>query len=172
MRTPLSGHRQSILTNQNPPLVSQLQREAFVEKALWNNISTPQIITVARDKLNMSERACRRLITSIRARWQEEHEERRRYYKLTAMYRLHDTISEAKRDKKWGDVIAAERLLAQLQGTLEPVQHQVEFTFKQAVADYLSNLTEEELLRLNDEYEDLQRSKAALEAHGEPIGAR
>lgn len=59
--------------------------------------------------------------------------------KMAAIESILDAINGAKNEKLWGTAIQAERLLAQIQGTLEPIKLEIHEVRKQALVDYLDS---------------------------------
>lgn len=63
-----------------------------------------------------------KLMAQIRAEWDEEDAERRRYAKAMAERRILRAISEARSDKKHTAVANLEKVLMMIQGTAEPLE--------------------------------------------------
>lgn len=148
------------LTRPNQLLL--MQREAFVEKLLLDNRPFEVIAQLASHQYGLGRFQVRRLINQIQARWEQEQQERRRYYKLSAIYRIHDTIAAARKEKNWSAVLKGEQLLMQIEGTAEPIQVSVEFNHRQAVSDYLNNLSDQDLQELAAEF--------SIDTEGETVG--
>jgi hypothetical protein len=77
-----------------------------------------------RDGFNMSEREVDRTIALVRAEWEEESEDTKRYAKEAAQRRILTEIEEARRDKAHTALANLEKVLMQIQGTAEPIEIQ------------------------------------------------
>jgi len=135
---------------------------------MLDGVADQVVIDVVSRQFDKAEATIKDDIKHIRRRWTEEDDEQRRTYKSSAMRRIQGHISEARKDRAWGAVSSLERLLAQIQGTLEPVQVNVEFVARQALADYISNLSDEELDALELEQKELERKAAMFERGMDP----
>ena len=152
----------------NPATISRLERTLVIERMMLDGVADRVIIDFAARRFDKTENTIQSDIGVIRRRWVSEDDEQRRTYKSGAMRRIQAHISEAKKDRAWGAVSSLERLLAQIQGTLEPVQVNVEFVAKQALADYISNLSDEELEALTLEQKEIERKAAMFDRGIDP----
>jgi hypothetical protein len=152
----------------NPHVISKLNRTLVVERMMLDGVADQVVIDVVSRQFDKAEATIKDDIKHIRRRWTEEDDEQRRTYKSSAMRRIQSHISEARKDRAWGAVSSLERLLAQIQGTLEPVQVNVEFVAKQALADYISNLSDEELEALALEQKEIERKAAMFDRGIDP----
>jgi hypothetical protein len=100
-------------------------------------------------------------LNAVRAEWVEQDNEHRAEAKSTAVRRILGHIRGAKADKAWGAVASLERLLAQIQGTMEPIQLEATVTVRNAVFDYLNALSEDEMDSIVAHMDEVER-KAAL----------
>lgn len=149
------------MVNPNGPTGSRTKRLLVVERMMLDGVADPIIQEVLSRQFDKSESTIKGDIHKVRNRWGQEDDEQRRTYKSSAMRRIQSHITNARRDKAWGAVSSLERLLAQIQGTLEPVQVNVEFVARQAFADYITNLSDDELDALTLEQKEMER-KAAM----------
>jgi hypothetical protein len=147
----------------------RVQREMFVEKLLMDDTPNDLIIAAAEQQFGIGMRATQYLIQTVKKRWEQETADRRQYWKDMAIRRLMHTIKGAREDRKWGDVVAAERLLSQIQGTQAPVEIKAEFTYAQAVADYISNYTDDELNDMIAQYNDMKRRASVITVQAEQV---
>jgi hypothetical protein len=101
----------------------------------------------------MHELETRKLLAEVRSSWQEEDAESARHYKSAAIRRLHRHIAAAKLKNAWTAIAMFEKILAQVQGTLEPIQVSItaEARVAQAVLHVLGESDPEQIRRLVDE---------------------
>jgi len=71
---------------------------------------------------SMSEKEVDRTMAIVRAEWDEEESEQKKYAKATAVRRLLREIEEARERKNYSAIANLEKVLMQVQGTSEPLQ--------------------------------------------------
>lgn len=144
----------------------QLERSMAIEQLLIAGVSRSRISTLMAQRYGLTDGQVRGHMERIKARWISEEKENRAMYKETAMRRLYGHIAEAKKAGNWASVAQLERLLAEMQGTREPVEVAVNVgsTVVEAAAHVLSGLTPEKIAALVSE----QRRLLAL-AEGKPV---
>jgi hypothetical protein len=126
-------------------LANVRKRTEFIENLLVAGISPSRIARAAREQLGMKSSSVNTYIDRIRERWAEEERGSRPYYKQQAIRRIYGHISQARAEKNWSAIAQLEKLLADIQGTKEPitVQIDVDATVKEAALHVIANLTPE-----------------------------
>jgi len=75
-----------------------------------------------RPGFGMTEREVDRLIVSVRAEWDEEETEQKRYARAAAVRRLLSEINQARSERSYNAVANLEKVLMMVQGTAEPIE--------------------------------------------------
>lgn len=101
----------------------------------------------------------RRLIAKVRERIEAEHESNRGVWKAQAITRISREIRDATAKNQWGAVVGLERLLADIQGTREPILVDVNVRVQAVVVRVIANMSKEQMDGLLDEYDELSRYK-------------
>jgi hypothetical protein len=113
------------------------QRREAVANLLVSGYSRDRILEVmtqatVRDEkgkerpgFGLTEREVDRLISNVRAEWDEETTELKRYAKDAAVRRILRHINEARNTKAYGAIANLEKVLMLIQGTAEPLEVQV-----------------------------------------------
>lgn len=135
------GERRGVVVS----LVEVRKRTEFIENALVAGISASRITRAARDQFGMPAPSVKNYIARIRERWAEEERDSRPFYKQQSIRRIYGHISAARAEKNWSAIAQLEKLLADIQGTKEPiaVQIDVDATMKEAALHVIANLTPE-----------------------------
>lgn len=143
------------------------ERESEIERLMIAGVSQSRTENAMRDRHGMSRHAVQSAMRRVRQRWVEEERENRPSYKNTAMRRLLGSIAEARGAKNFAAVAQLERLLAEMQGTREPIEMNVnvETTLPEAALQVAAQLTPERFDALVAE----QRKLRALAAAKIPI---
>lgn len=104
---------------------------------------------MARDH-GMTVHAVSALLSQVVKGWADEELERRPQWKRAAMRRMHGHIAAARGAKNWSAVAQLERLLAQMQGTLEPLEINVNLdaTVRESVINVVAMATPERIDQL------------------------
>jgi hypothetical protein len=146
---------------------------AFVEDLIVQGASIGQIIRLARKPknsggLDIGEKRTRKLIERVKETHAREDAEARQEWKAAQIRRLHEYRRQASGvrnpDGTWKvepdhkAIIAYERLLAQICGTLEPVELKVDARYTEAMLTVVGTLTNEDAAALLAE----AREQAAL----------
>lgn len=135
---------------------------AFVEDLIVQGASVSQIIRLARrpapSGLNIGEKRTRKLIERVKETHAREDAEARAEWKAAQIRRLHEYRRQASGvrnpDGTWKvepdhkAIVAYERLLAQVCGTLEPVEMKVDARYTEAMLTVVSTLTNEDAAAL------------------------
>lgn len=142
----------------------------FIEKLLIAGIAIARIESACRDQFSMPKSAVSKCVEQVHARWADEERSNRLHYKTQAMRRLYGHVAEARKDKNWAAVAQLERLLADIQGTKEPleVQLNVDATISEAVLHVVANLSPERRVALIEEQRRL-RALAARTVDAEAV---
>ena len=95
----------------------------------------------------MTRRATDKLARLVYQQWHQEDTDRRPHQKQAAIRRLQDHVLGARKAGNWNAVMQGERLLAQIQGTLEPVEVHinVDAEIRETVAVLLTQLPQERI---------------------------
>jgi hypothetical protein len=130
-----------------PSPVESVERRKVLLHLLENRVSRDEQRTVMSARFAMKPGAVDRLRGILEAELLDSDRELLPLTRAKQVGRLHAHIQGARRDKSWNAVAALERTLAQVQGTLEPVQVQVsvEATVRDAVGAVLSGLSRPQL---------------------------
>lgn len=133
-----------------------------VEQLLTSLASPSQIETICRQEHRIGKRRVQTLIKRVFARWNEEDAQNRPAWKSAAMRRLNRWIIAASgRQDTSGNWIAKpdfptlarmETLLADIQGTREPVKISVDVRVSAACMSVIAGLSAEQVDKYLDEY--------------------
>lgn len=139
------------------------ERSEAIERLLIAGVSPNRIKTLAQTQYGMSEGATRGVVERVRRRWAAEEQDTRATYKATAMRRLYGHIAEARAAKHWPAVAQLERLLAEMQGTKEPMEValNINAALGESAARVVAQLPPEKLAALIAEQRELRRLAAA-----------
>lgn len=107
------------------PPEERRERDDAIERLLVAGLNRTRINSAMAERYGMSRSAVDNAIRRVRARWVEEERENRPSYKAAAIRRLVGHVAEARQAKNWASVAQLERLLAEIQGTREPMEVQV-----------------------------------------------
>ena len=151
-------------------VAQQRERSTAIEQLLISGVSRSRIEGLMRERYEMSSGAVRGVIERVRRRWAEEERESRLHYKEMAMRRLYGHIAEARKAANWPAVAQLERLLAEMQGTREPMVVEVNASalLTESAAHVLSQMTPERRGALIAQQREL-RALAASAAATRPV---
>lgn len=137
-------------------------RKTLLELML-NRLPRHDCERVMQGKHGVSRQQMLSLTREVEAALLEQDRELVPLLKQKQVERLHRHIVRASADKSWNAVVSAERLLAGVQGTLEPVQVQVsvDVSTRDAVTRVLASLPAERVVQLADEQHRLERGESA-----------
>lgn len=143
------------------------KRLDFIEKLLVAGVNTGRIESACREAFNppMPKTSVAKYIEQVRARWAEEERTNRVHYKAQAMRRLYGHVAEARKAANWAAVAQLERLLADIQGTKEPVEVQlnVDATVTEAVLHVVATLSPERRRAMIEEQRRLRELAQRVE---------
>jgi len=130
-----------------PSQVESVERRKVLLHLLENRVSVDEQRAVCAARFAMKPAQVDRLRKLLEAELLESDRELLPLTRAKQVGRLHAHIQGARRDKSWNAVAALERTLAQVQGTLEPVQVNVsvEATVRDAVGAVLAGLSRPQL---------------------------
>lgn len=146
-----------------------------VEQLLVAGIPVSRIEKEAKQRWGLTAARTKRLIDRVRARWAEESRAERPHWKAQAIRRLYGHIAKARGEGQWNAVAAFERLLAEMQGTKEPVEIQlnVDATVTEAALHVVSRLTPEKRAQIVAEQRRLRElAGRVVETSGAEVGTR
>lgn len=161
-------------TREKPLSQREAMRLAFIERLFVEGIPEARIFTLARrptqptdDKpagLGIGYDKAKRLLGVVKERLVRESESLRPTNKAAAERRILGDIQAAKAAKNWAAVRGFESLLADIQGTKDPIRVDVSVTQRSAVVHLIGNMTDGEFTELVDEYEELEARATLAEA--------
>lgn len=139
------------------------ERELEVERLMIAGVSQTRIEGAMRDRHGIGKSSVHSTMARVRRRWAEEERENRPSYKNTAMRRLLGTIAESRSAKNFAATAQLERLLAEMQGTREPIEMNVnvETTLPEAALQVAAQLTPEKFAAIVAEQRQLRALAAA-----------
>lgn len=143
------------------------KRETLIEELWFQCVDERRIIAIAKRELDIGPTATRVVLARVRERCQREHEENRVAWKHQAVERISREIRDAKKESAWGAVASFERLLADIQGTREPLRVDVNVAVNQAVVHVIGSMSAEQMQLLLEEYNEMERRAKALPVHAE-----
>lgn len=144
-----------------------------VEQLLVAGIPVSRIEKEAKQRWKLTAGRTKRLIDRVRQRWAEESRAERPHWKAQAIRRLYGHIAKARGEGQWNAVAAFERLLAEMQGTKEPVEIQlnVDATVTEAALHVVSRLTPERRAQIVAEQRRLRElAGRVVETSGTEVG--
>ena len=140
------------------------KRTALIEGLLISGVPMTRIEDQARQLHQMTKSQVGAYIARIRETWAAEEAGNRAHNKAQQQRRLYGHISAAKADKNWPAVAQFEKLLADIQGTREPLEMTVTTTtLTEVTMKVVSGLTPERRGQLLARHRQL----LALAAKGE-----
>jgi hypothetical protein len=138
-----------------PPTLSRLEhaeRKKLMHQLVLNHVPFDSITQTFRNRYqtSVSVAAIRRLKDLVERELIDMDRELIPLLKQKQVSRLHEHIIKAKAANSWNAVVSAERLLAQIQGTLVPLQINVnvEATVRESVAHVLGGFSKAQLMAL------------------------
>lgn len=137
----------SLSARRKPGVFEIAERRRVALGILANNVPREMACELLGRQFGMTRGASRRLLDKITHELVDADRESLPLVKAKQVSRLHAHIVDARRDKSWNAVAALERLLSQVQGTLEPMQLRVnvDVQVRDAVAGFLSSLSRPQL---------------------------
>lgn len=152
-------------------------RRAAILGLLSNHVDRDEIVLQMRGRFNgsrlndgtqttsMTKAAVHRLVREVESQFHELDKEQLPLVRQKQIARIRDDIRLARKDKSWNAVAALERLLAQVQGTLEPptLNINVNAEIRDSVSGVLAQMTPEAI-------EQLAYEQLALMTHAETHG--
>ena len=132
------------------PKSEVIKRNQAASALLAGGASREEIDHQLAIEFSMTSRAVGVLLTRVVKNWSDEEVERRPHMKRAAVKRMHSHIASARAAKNYGAVSSLERLLAQMQGTLEPIEINVNIdaTVRESVINVVAMATPARLEQL------------------------
>lgn len=161
----LPGHAPHPRRAQPLSPAQEKKRRATIGALLANCLSERDIVAACLDpkaELGFARASqVRRAIVAMKDEWAQQDVEQQGRNKAAATRRVLTHIQRAVAEKKWAPVAQFERLLAELQGTLEPIRIEVDVTQAQraALAGAIAAMNPEQVIALAQ----LRREIAAAE---------
>lgn len=152
-----------------PEKAQELEMRKVLREMVVGGIAFPNIAVEMGKRFQYTARQTLYQLNKLRRELLTEHDEARIAYKATAIERLMGHIHGARRDGAWAAVKGLESLLADIQGTKQPVevQHTVEAHVQHTVQAAVAQLSPEQLVKLADEHRRLE-ALPPIEATAEP----
>jgi hypothetical protein len=154
------------------PITAEQSRRRFqlVERLLVSDVSPAELARICREELDMSGPAVERTKTKVLQAWGSADAELRSVRRLQARKRLLRIITRAMKADDWRAAIAAEALLAKIDGLVSErmrvdVHDGMADRVNGALASVIGSLTEEERDRMLAEYDELQARAARAPLH-------
>lgn len=144
---PGSGAKRAPGTRRKPNVFEVVERRRIVLGLLANNVPHAMAKEMLGRQFGMSRAAAMHLLEKVQNELIDADRESLPLVKAKQVNRLHSHIVDARRDKSWNAVASLERLLSQVQGTLEPMQLRVnvDVQVRDAVAGFLQSLSRAQL---------------------------
>lgn len=141
----------------------RLERRKVLSALLSANVGRTVCDAVLAEKFDMTKPAVGKLCNLILESWTEEEADMRPHYKRIQVRRLTSYIAAAKSQRNWGAVASFERLLAQITGTLEPIEVRVsgDIQVRENLLLMVEQMTPARLLALADRARRLHALPAA-----------
>lgn len=103
------------------PQESRKRREAC-SQLLATGVSDDQIEAIMGHNFDMTPEQTKKCINDVYQRWADEDGHRGKYQKQAARRRIYSSLKGAREDRKWQAVAQLERVLSEIEGTIEPVE--------------------------------------------------
>ena len=128
----------------------RLKRSQLISALLANGTDHTNIYAICAEQFGMTKQATTRMCGRVLDTWAQDEEAQRPQYKRAAMRRIHGHIAASKKAGKWSSVAQFENLLARIQGTLEPLEVNVnlEATVRESVLHVVSSMDADRLHEL------------------------
>lgn len=123
----------------HPTAENLFRLDSVLEQMMLHNHSVTAINRLAQKEFGAGPAVVAKRREIIRQRWVEEYDEQRPHLRRMAEKRLNQHIEQARKAGKWDAVVNMERLLAQMQGTLEPERVVHEFQTGDILSQLLSS---------------------------------
>jgi hypothetical protein len=151
--------------------VEQRQRWDFLGTLVARDLPFAQLVSECAKRFRMSEAAVERLRARILSKWATEDRSLTGFRKAQARRRLIDLIDTATRNKNWSAVVAAENLLAKIDGIITPraIEVTVDNDVSHAMAQCLAEMTPEYTEEILREQRELHRDAEAWRTHSAKI---
>lgn len=134
-----------------------LEHEALVEQALTAGASMAIVGRLLKAKFGVGLNHARKLVNRTLDKWAVESEKHRATNKASAEARLMSDARNARAEKKWSAAVQAEHLLADIQGTREPIKIDVDVRVGEAMVALVASMSGAELERIALEAEEKDR---------------
>jgi hypothetical protein len=127
-----------------------------------NGVDRIAIIAECRKRFGIGKTITLNLLAEVLKEWGRIEDERRPHHRIAQIRRLQSHIAAARSDKKWAAVANLERLLAQILGTLEPLEVRVkaDVVVKESLELAVSSLTHDQIRELANRQRELEGDNA------------
>jgi hypothetical protein len=141
----------------------------FIEQLYLRGTSLRGMVALAKSELGVGPKRVNVILQRIKDAWRTEDDENRKSAKSSTIRRIQRYIQDAqgRRDpadpKKWLEkpnfqaLARFEALLADIQGTREPINIDINVRIQETVLNVIADLSPEELTEIVNEYDDTQR---------------
>jgi hypothetical protein len=142
------------------------EHEAFIENALQTAFAHGLIVRGLKQKFGMGETRAKKLIHRVLDRWALDSEKNRSSNKASAERRILTDVREARAEKKWSAVASLESLLADIQGTRDPVKIDVDVRVSETLVAMVADMSGERLRDLVEEAREQRALASVAKRHG------
>lgn len=161
----------------------------FVEQLYLRGTSNAGMVALAKQELGVGPKRVQVMLERIKEAWKTEDEENRKSAKGATIRRIQRYIQDAqgRKDpndpKRWLEkpnfaaLARFETLLADIQGTREPITIDLNVRIQETVLNVIADLSAEELTELVGEYDETMKLAEAarkglvIDTTGEPVEA-
>jgi hypothetical protein len=156
------------MTKRAVPFAEVERRTTFVEHCLLVGMTHRMVYLAARqpppEGLGIGQTSTEKYIRRVRERWLMEAEASRPNDKANAVNRLMQSMRDARRAGKWSAVLGFERLIADIQGTREPLRVDLNMNVNTALMNIIGSYTDEQRDSILAEYEEMEERAKLAEA--------
>lgn len=146
------------------------EQHDVIEQWLVGGVSLSGIEKAAKKRWGIKGSRVRRIVDKVRGRWIEETRAERPHWKAQAIRRVYGHIAAAREASQWNAVAQFERLLAEMQGTKEPLEIalNVDRAVSEAALHAVAQLSPERIRQIADEQRQLRllAARAVIETPG------
>jgi hypothetical protein len=142
--------------------IEHLQRKHVISTMFANGVDRVQIIAECRKRFGIGRTATLQLLAEVLKEWGRIEDERRPYHRTAQIRRLQSHIAAARAKNAWSAVANLERLLAQILGTLEPLEVRVkaDVVVKESLELAVSSLSHDQIRELANRQRELEGDNA------------
>lgn len=141
--------------------------KSFIEEAIIAGITNKRILEMVNKEYGrISKFTFDGIMEQISIEWSKEAEQRRSLNKEAAERRLMKYIRTCSDKQKWSDVSKFENLLADIQGTKDPITINVNMAITSAMYNVIGGMTAEQLQSSLNQVRELERKAKIIDVSG------